>query len=120
MKEMTTFTEGTNELYLRPVPPELVGWNFFDAAQLFTHSVVCGVKAGDGPPRLMPQAKRELQEGDRLLVLARCQGDADVWLRQDVSKPPPSFGVSETLAPEQFRRSESAHLTRVSLTSTAD
>ncbi|CAK0798597.1 unnamed protein product, partial [Prorocentrum cordatum] len=117
MKEMATFTEGTNELYLRPVPAELVGWNFFDAAQLFTRSVVCGVKAGGGPPRLMPEARTELQEGDQLITLARTQDDADIWqhdVTREGSKPLPLHADGEV------RRTEQKHLTVGSSVSTSD
>ncbi|CAK0887849.1 unnamed protein product [Prorocentrum cordatum] len=123
MKEMTTFKEGTSELYLRPVPPELVGWTFFDVAQLFTRSVVCGVQAGGGAPKLMPKAKTELREGDQLLILARSQSDAGIWLRPGAPDAPPLLGGSEDFGDldiRSLRRAHSTHATLASAASAAD
>uniref|UniRef100_A0A7S4T9I9 Uncharacterized protein n=1 Tax=Alexandrium monilatum TaxID=311494 RepID=A0A7S4T9I9_9DINO len=108
--DIVSFKHG-NDLYIRPVPKELVGLSFAVASLLFPEAVVCGLRDGVqaetdvlAAPSLIPEAGRVLQEGDQLVMFARNGIAAETWRPPALGAPAPAWsgeasaGLDEVLA----------------------
>jgi len=118
--EMVSFSKGS-ELYVRDVPPALVGVPFQEACCLFPFAVLCGVCNGPRTaalrlsqtptpglhgsqkyemPCLIPQGSRLLEPGDKLVILASTLQDADHFQlgMSQTTRPSMSYKVRRSLS----------------------
>mmetsp|Transcript_47335 Transcript_47335/g.135729 ORF Transcript_47335/g.135729 Transcript_47335/m.135729 type:complete len:905 (+) Transcript_47335:31-2745(+) len=85
--ELVSFRRG-NDLYIKKVPSRLVGVAFRDMWELFEESVVIGVLplcVGCLRPEITFYGDRELEDGDKLVLLARSMRAASRWARGKLS-----------------------------------
>jgi len=85
--ELVSFRRG-NDVYIKKVPSRLVGVAFRDVWELFEESVVIGVLplcVGALSPEITCDGDRELEDGDKLVLLARSMCAAGRWARGKLS-----------------------------------